>query len=103
MPLRDFLDDGGQEWHVWETRPTTSAANIGSSGEDDAGSPSDKPTEFPLLSKKREAGWLTFTAANERRRLSPIPDDWELADETSLRTFLKTADRIASKDADLAP
>jgi len=47
--------------------------------------------------------WLTFTAADERRRLSPIPDAWELADETSLRAFLKTADKIAGKDANLAP
>jgi len=52
---------------------------------------------------RHSAGWLTFTAADERRRLSPIPDAWELADETSLRAFLKTADKIVGKDANLAP
>jgi len=102
VSLREFLDDDGQQWQVWDTRPATPVANVDSSSVDAAKSPSDKATDFPLLSRKREAGWLTFTAVDERRRLSPIPDAWETADETSLRAFLKTADKIAAKDADLA-
>ena len=103
MSLLQFLDDDGQEWQVWDTRPATPVANVDLSSADAARSTSNKATEFPLLSRKREAGWLTFTAVDERRRLSPIPDAWELADETSLRALLKTADKIAGKDADLAP
>ncbi len=103
MSLREFLDDDGQEWQVWDTRPAMPVANVDSSSVDAAKSPSDnKATEFPLLSRKREAGWLTFTAVDERRRLSPIPDAWESADETSLRAVLKTADKIPGKDAELA-
>jgi len=103
VSLLQFLDDDGRQWQVWDTRPTAPVAKVGSPSVDAAESPSDKATEFPLLSRKREAGWLTFTAADERRRLSPIPDAWELADETSLRAFLKTADKIVGKDANLAP
>jgi len=54
--------------------------------------------EIPRLSKKREHGWLTFTAPSERRRLSPIPEQWETADEPSLRAMLAAADRVAGVD-----
>jgi hypothetical protein len=93
MALREFVGDDGQNWQVWDTRPTTPA---GDSPRGDAREgPVEKATELPLISKKREAGWLTFTSTAERRRLSPIPDDWERADETSLRALARAADRIA--------
>ena len=91
MALREFVGDDGQEWQVWETRPTIASPNVKPS----------VPTsvdDLPRVSKKREAGWLTFTAAASRRRLSPIPEDWETADEPSLRVMLAAADRIADVD-----
>ena len=89
MTLREFVGDDGQEWQVWETRPGNSIV------------PNASPSallplgEVPRFSEKRAGGWLTFTAADDRRRLSPIPDDWETADDISLRTMLAAADRIA--------
>ena len=88
MPLREFAGDDGREWQVWDTRPTVAPPNVDPSTPDPVG-------EIPRISKKREGGWLTFTTAGDHRRLSPIPDDWETADETSLRTMLAGADRIA--------
>ena len=91
MALREFVGDDGQEWQVWETRPTIASPDV---------NPSVPASvdELPRLSKKREGGWLTFTAAASRRRLSPIPEDWETADEPSLRAMLAAADRIAEVD-----
>ena len=91
MALRGFVGDDGQEWQVWDTRPSISSPNA-----DESASP--KAGEFPRFSKKREDGWLTFTAAVDRRRLSPIPEDWETADEASLRAMLAAADRTTGVD-----
>jgi hypothetical protein len=91
VALREFVGDDGQEWQVWDTRPTVSPPNVKASAPATFG-------EVPRISKKREAGWLTFTAAAGRRRLSPIPEDWETADETSLKAMLAAADRIGEVD-----
>jgi hypothetical protein len=91
VALRGFVGDDGKEWQVWDTRPAVPTPNAKFAAATTAG-------ELARISKKREAGWLTFTAAADRRRLSPIPDDWETADETSLREMLAAADRIADPD-----
>jgi hypothetical protein len=91
VALREFVGDDGQEWQVWDTRPTVAPPNVNPSGPHSA-------DELPRVSKKREGGWLTFTAPAGRRRLSPIPEDWETADEPSLRAMLAAADRIAEVD-----
>ena len=91
MALRGFVGDDGQDWQVWDTRPTVGSPNVESP-------PPGMVGEFPRFSKKREAGWLTFTAAADRRRLSPIPEDWETADEMRLRAMLAAADRISGAD-----
>ena len=88
MALRGFVGDDGQEWQVWDTRPAITSPNVNPAVPDTFG-------DIPRISKKREGGWLTFTAAADRRRLSPIPDDWETADEPSLRAMLAAADRVA--------
>ncbi len=96
MALRGFVGDDGQEWQVWDTRPAIPSPNVDASDATHAGPPSDKVADFSRFSKKREGGWLTFTTPHERRRLSPIPDHWESADEASLRALLAVADRIVA-------
>ena len=91
MALREFVGDDGQEWQVWDTRPALAPPNVSPSAPDAFG-------EVPRISKKREGGWLTFAAAAGRWRLSPIPEDWESADETSLKAMLAAADRIGEVD-----
>lgn len=93
MTLREFVGDDGREWQVWDTRPAVSSPNVS----DAARVAHDAFGDVPRISKKREGGWLTFTADADRRRLSPIPRDWEAADETSLRTMLAAADRIVGE------
>ena len=96
MALRGFVGDDGQEWQVWDTRPTVPSPNVDASDANSPATPAVDIADFARISKKREGGWLTFTTARERRRLSPIPDHWESADEASLRALLAVADRIAS-------
>jgi hypothetical protein len=89
VALREFVGDDGKEWQVWDTRPAASSPNAIMPAPYLVG-------EITRISKKRERGWLTFTADADRRRLSPIPKDWETADEASLRTMLAAADPVAN-------
>ena len=63
--------------------------------------PLDEPPEAPpdaprrsVVSPGREHGWLTFQSGDEKRRLSPIPDDWATASEAELRRWLARADVV---------
>ncbi|HEY8851377.1 MAG TPA: hypothetical protein VIM36_04285 [Gemmatimonadaceae bacterium] len=94
MPMREFADSLGQVWQAWDTHPK----GVGhlSKGE-------SAFTRFVANTAKREgrepttvrdqyaAGWLTFKLANDRRRLTPIPDGWELADDATLQRYLGSA------------
>src|SRR4029079_2896414 len=91
VALRGFVGDDGQDWQVWDTRPTIPTPNAHESDH-------DKMSEIRRFSEKREGGWLTFTTARERRRLSPIPDAWESVDETALRGMLADADEVHTPD-----
>jgi hypothetical protein len=57
---REFVDDVGTLWRVWDTHPI--AANT-----------------LRSVSPNYAGGWLTFESDAERRRLAPIPPEWELA------------------------
>ena len=68
MATREFLDARGREWMVWEVQP--GAALSGEPGR-----------RRILVAPEFRDGWLAFQAADERRRLAPVPPGWtELAD-----------------------
>jgi hypothetical protein len=73
MALRDFRDEVGREWQVWEVMTT---------GED------RKTAGFPLSIPER---WLAFQSRNDRRRLSPVPEGWSDCTEAELAELLKRA------------
>jgi hypothetical protein len=58
MPLRTFTDPRGVEWQVWDVRPEASYLST-------------------LGDARLESGWLVFQSPTEKRRLCPIPADWE--------------------------
>jgi hypothetical protein len=47
------------------------------------------------LAPDLKGGWLAFEGGGERRRLSPVPPDWQRATEAELRRFLATALPVA--------
>jgi hypothetical protein len=55
VAIRDFTDATGVRWRVWAVVPSN---------------PSSVTDEL------RE-GWLSFDSDTERRRVAPIPKDWE--------------------------
>ena len=74
MAYREFTDEGGRKWRVWDTYP-------------------QKPD---FVSPGFEDGWLSFEAEGEKRRLAPVPAGWEDATEVHLRVLLRAARETAA-------
>jgi hypothetical protein len=80
MALRSFIDSRGRGWRVWNVVP-----QYGWGKDDD--------TFTPGL----EGGWLCFEHGEEKRRLSPIPGDWESADAGTMEGYLREASPVARR------
>jgi hypothetical protein len=104
MALREFADDSGDRWEVWDTVPSAPQGNFADTpaGRLLATRPEGSerrgvmPTRFTA---GREGGWLTFASGTRRLRLSPIPDGWQACSEVELRSHLARADRVSSAPA----
>jgi hypothetical protein len=69
MPILEFVDSTGVKWRVWNTVPSSRAS----------------------LSGEFEQGWLTFESDLARRRLAPIPTNWETAAPDRLELMCRAA------------
>ena len=47
-----------------------------------------------VLGEMRQ-GWLTFESEEERRRLVPIPRDWEVAAQDRLELYCRAAQAVS--------
>jgi hypothetical protein len=99
MSLRTFTDSNGQQWEAYDVVPRTEERRRYDrrSGE----------TKIDLTDERRDtdrrvtvgrsehitskAGWLCFESHDERRRLTPIPDDWVRCDEAKLEAYCREA------------
>lgn len=110
MPYRTFVDSVGTEWQVWDIVPRLSERRIGTT--------LDRRVEIKPISfadRRREQrrvpqahvararlrgtyaqGWLCFENDDEKRRLSPIPDDWTVCDDDRLEEYARTGERVAA-------
>ena len=81
MAHRTFLDSLGRTWEVWDVTP-------GKSERRDLSRPAIPPDSIAadrrtqaeyrvVLGPDLANGWLAFQTAGEKRRLTPIPADWE--------------------------
>jgi hypothetical protein len=96
VPHRLVTDDAGSTWQVWSVVPDTSAA---------------RPTLAVLPQYAR--GWLAFeqmtgagaigSALDERRRLAPVPAEWDGAPDAALVTLLEAAVPVRARRIDAGP
>lgn len=70
---RDVEDGRGVRWTVFAVRPAT-------------------PNGRATLPATYQMGWLAFDAGQETRRLTPIPDAWELMSDDQLLTLCERAE-----------
>ena len=86
MAYRTFRDSRGTEWQTWDVVPrlgdrrrTERRQRAVTPPHSDRRSRSDRrlvSAHRAVLTHGMDSGWLCFEAAEEKRRLAPIPDDW---------------------------
>lgn len=96
MASREFTDERGRNWTVWDVYPTLAERRHRSAGPPPGTRERRRYVEHRLsLRENMGQGWLAFEARDgERRRLAPIPDDhphWTSASEHELRAWLQSA------------
>jgi hypothetical protein len=82
MALRSFTDSQGKAWRVWNVVPHYAAVR-------------DEEMMTPGL----QGGWLCFDSGMEKRRLSPIPGDWEDAGMDALEGYCRQAAPVQPRAA----
>ena len=79
MALREFDDQAGTRWIVWDTMPDST---IG-------------------LSEEYRRGWLTFDNGTDRCRLAPIPPNWTELPIDRLALLLRVARTAVPTDTEM--
>ena len=110
MAHRTFTDGTGTQWDVWDVVPQWADRRAGNERRrlnvDDLPDPpvlnqrvgeerrrGDSVDRVPRVKIAGDfsGGWLAFESSIERRRLSPIPPEWELAPESDLAKWCASA------------
>lgn len=106
MPYRTYVDSLGADWQVWDIVPRLSERR---SGEIDRRIEEkfiefvERRQESRRLGETRRAvlrgtyaqGWLCFDSEAEKRRLSPIPQDWTTCSDERLEVYARQAERVS--------
>jgi hypothetical protein len=105
MAFRQFSDEAGTEWTVYDVVPRADErrannrrdtsqfvdeSQLDRRGED------RRATQVSVRPVRLTSGWLCFEAHGERRRLQPIPEKWHLMSDTDLEGLLQQA-RVAPR------
>jgi hypothetical protein len=95
MAHREFRDENGGIWQVWDVFPSTLEGPLTAERQDRLPDGSDgsmrRATHFRLPAQLR-AGWLAFQCQDgECRRLAPIPTNWMNLSDTALAALVRSA------------
>jgi len=109
MPYRVFQDGNGTEWTAWDVIPRpmerrmaqrrTTAISLApppSGGERRRAERRVGSARRSLLPDRLSRGWLCFENRAQRRRLTPIPDDWARCPEPQLERYCEQAVPVPS-------
>ena len=78
--MREFCDAAGAAWRVFRATPHSSSIK-----------------REKVLPEAFRHGWLVFECDVERRRLAPIPDDWEELSDAELLQLCLSASVVPSR------
>lgn len=105
MAYRTFFDTRNTYWQVWDVRPERMerrSTERRRGGSWDWVGPERRTGDRRRLDQRRivldnglGSGWLVFESKSEKRRLSPIPKDWETGSESELRFFCEKAKAVS--------
>jgi len=93
MAHRQFRDEDGRAWEVWDVRPSRMVASETA----DITMPGQRPRHGTLLNLPSEltGGWLAFKTDGESRRLAPIPASWAALADQDLARLAREAKPIS--------
>jgi hypothetical protein len=102
-PYRTFLDDASRLWNAWDVIPHWGERRRG----ERRSASGDRSRDRRLADRRRNAGalrislpprlvkgWLAFESGEERRRLAPIPEHWEILSDDALRALWRDAELL---------
>ena len=103
MGYRVFRDSQGTEWRAWDVIPQLTErreierrVRIEPVEHADRRRAPDRRVikgRRPMLTAGLDGGWLCFENEAEKRRLTPIPDDWTRCTAAELERYLEAAKR----------
>lgn len=101
MGYRIFRDSHGTEWQTFDVLPRLGErrvcerrSRVPSPVSVDRRSREDRRVftgHRQVLSSGLDTGWLCFEAAHEKRRLAPIPSDWQRCADDRLEEYCEQA------------
>ena len=101
MAYRVFRDSRGTEWQTWdvvprlqERRVNERRSRVGDPSHDDRRARLDRRIlsgQRSVVASNMAGGWLCFAADEEKRRLTPIPEDWQYCPSTQLEKYCTEA------------
>jgi hypothetical protein len=109
VSYRTFLDSAGKRWEVWLVTPTAAERRkvdrrkSSASAERREGTlerrrtPERRQARYHrsvVVSSEYSNGWLCFESEGDKRRLAPVPLDWEQAGPDRLSGMLAAAKRV---------
>ncbi len=102
MSLRTFVDSAGREWQAYDVVPREEERRhydrrSEESHLDEAEERRDHDRRLTVGGRSERlgvAGWLVFENGDDRRRLTPIPEDWNRAEDSKLETYLRSARQV---------
>ena len=103
MGYRVFRDSQGTEWQAWDVVPQLTErreierrAHMTPVEHADRRRDPDRRVmkgRRPTLTAGLDGGWLCFENGFEKRRLTPIPENWTRASTAELDRYLQSAKR----------
>jgi len=114
---RRFKDRQGKLWDVWQVHPSQAERRFSQrrqnqeeltdtaqrrSGLDrrESETPHSRkgdPAHRPLVAAEFAYGWLCFETFGEKRRLAPVPEGWERADDETIEQWCRVAKPVARR------
>ena len=110
MPIREFDDPEGNLWQAWRIVPTLGPRDA-YAGPERRTEPSPAPilerrhgerVKRRILTPELQQGWLCFEGAGEKRRLAPVPPDWERCSDAQLHAYWLSAEVVRPRESKAA-
>jgi hypothetical protein len=91
MSYREFQDQTGVRWEVWEVQPALLERRLrGDETPIDLDRRTTSRKRAPVAHELR-FGWLVFESDDAKRRLAPVPAGWHKLDDAGLSGLLDHA------------